>query len=326
MRQFPEVVPKSLLVKIPEKMEWLDAYVCSLESALEQTPKVFQSVCVNLAVNVSFRVVDHVVAVIANESVIRLQLVAEKGRASGNVILHFFMDCFLAAIRKNLCTDFATAFQDSHDNCFVVRATYNDSSMVNVGMHVTRFSADESFVNFDFAAASAEFQKRLSLHRQANPVKHEPRGLLGDAERTPNFVGTDSVLAVRNQPYCDEPFVETERRILKDSPDLCAELPMAVDTLALPLALIRKERHILPSASGADNAVRPAQAHHELEAVIWVCEVDDGLLECLWLIHVSHLSQMYSLRSDLSSILLPEMASESCFQGLTGISNRGTVD
>jgi hypothetical protein len=34
--------------------------------------------------------------------------------------------------------------------------------------------------------------------------------------------------------------------------------------------------------------------------------VDDGLLECLWAFHVSHLAQGYAFRSDLSSILLPQ--------------------
>ena len=76
---------------------------------------------------------------------------------------------------------------------------HDDSPMVNVGVHVASLSADESFVNFDFASASAKFQKRLSLHRETDSVKHEPCGLLSDAERTVDFVGANTIFAIRKR-------------------------------------------------------------------------------------------------------------------------------
>ena len=50
----PVVKPKSLFVDVAEQVERLDIHVGSLESAFEQTPEVFQSVRVNLTVNVPF--------------------------------------------------------------------------------------------------------------------------------------------------------------------------------------------------------------------------------------------------------------------------------
>ena len=58
MLQFAEVKPEYLFVQIPEQVEWFDAHVSAFQSALEQTPKVLQSVCVNLTVNVTFGIMQ----------------------------------------------------------------------------------------------------------------------------------------------------------------------------------------------------------------------------------------------------------------------------
>src|SRR6266436_7198748 len=42
-------------------VEWLDADVRSLQSALDQTPEILQPVCVHLPVNVFLRMVDNLV-------------------------------------------------------------------------------------------------------------------------------------------------------------------------------------------------------------------------------------------------------------------------
>jgi hypothetical protein len=59
MWQFAKVVAENLFVKVAEQMEWLDANIGSLQLALEQTPEVFESVGVNLPVNVPLGVVDN---------------------------------------------------------------------------------------------------------------------------------------------------------------------------------------------------------------------------------------------------------------------------
>src|ERR1700730_11761577 len=55
------VVAEHLFIQVAEQMEWLDAYVCSLESTFKQTPEVFQSVGMDLPVNVLFGMVDDLV-------------------------------------------------------------------------------------------------------------------------------------------------------------------------------------------------------------------------------------------------------------------------
>jgi hypothetical protein len=63
-------------------------------------------------------------------------------------------------------------------------------------------------------------------------------------------VGTDAILAVRNQPDSDKPLVEGERGILKDSPDLDGELFPSVLALAFPHPASREESHIIPAKVG----------------------------------------------------------------------------
>jgi hypothetical protein len=45
----PIVETESLLVEIPEQVEWFDADICALQSAFQQTPEVFESVGMNLS-------------------------------------------------------------------------------------------------------------------------------------------------------------------------------------------------------------------------------------------------------------------------------------
>ena len=152
-----------------------------------------------------------------------------------------------------------------------------------VGVHESGRTTNESLVYFDFAVRSTEFQERAILHCKTDAVKHEPSRLLSDAKSTAHFIGTDSVLAVRNHPNSNKPLVQANRRILEDSPDLDRKLPMMMDGLALPLALILQEHNIITLTSGAGNdAIGPAELDHELQAIVGVGEVDDGLLKSLW--------------------------------------------
>ncbi len=216
------------------------------------------------------------------------------------------LESVLFTIANHSGADFSATLQNPHHGGLVFSASLSNPALVFVGVHESGSATDKSFVYFHFAIGTAEFQERAVLHRKTDAMEHEPCGLLSDAKSATRFVGTDPVLAVGNHPNSNQPLVERKRRILKDSPDLDRELPFGVDALALPLALILEEHNIIATASRTDNlAVMPAKPNHELEAVVGVCEMDDCLLESLGLFHVLHLSQDYSSRSDLSSILLP---------------------
>lgn len=283
---FPHVVAESLFVEVPEKVERLDADVCSLESSLQEAPEVFKGVGVDRATNVLHGMVDGLVDVVAVESLVREKRVGIDDAASVNVLSDFALNVRLADVRSDQGTNHPATLDHTEYRSLVAGTVHGDAALADFFVHVARATADIGFVNFDFATGTAELYERIGLHGETDAMQHEPRGFLGDAERPVNFVGADAVLAVGDHPNGDKPLIERERRVLKDSPDLYRELLARMLRLALPHAPSGNETNIFASASWALDAIGPAALDHELEAVVRVGEVNDGLLQGLWLSHL----------------------------------------
>ncbi|HUL35370.1 MAG TPA: hypothetical protein VL128_15905, partial [Candidatus Eisenbacteria bacterium] len=179
--------------------------------------------------------------------------------------------------------DFSATFQNPHNSGLVFGASLSNPALVLVSVHESGSAANESFVYFDFAIGTAEFQERAILHCKSDAMEHEPCGLLSDAKCAANLVRANAILAVCNHPNCDEPFVERKSGILKDSSHFAGELFASVFAFAFPHPASRDESHIITATSRAFDAIRPAPRHDEVEAVVGVGEVLDSLLESLWL-------------------------------------------
>ena len=303
VRQFPEVVPEHLFVQIPEQMELFHARVSSLEAALEQAPEVFESVSVNLSVNVLFGVVnDLVLESLFPESLIRHERIGVDRTPRFDVGTNGRLESVFFATAYNRPANFSTAFQNADDGHFVFCAGLSNPALTLLGVHEASGTANESFVYFDLAPTSAEFQYRTILHCEPDAVKHEPCGLLSHTESASDFIGADAVLAVRNHPNSDKPFVERKCGILKDSSDFARKLFAGVLCLAFPHAPSRDKANVFTSASWAFDAIGPAALNHEVEAVVSVSEVQDGLLECSWLFHGVPHTQNCSRNALLSQV------------------------
>ena len=153
-------------------------------------------------------------------------------------------------------------------------------------MHVARLATDESFVGFDFAAQLAAV---LALQGQAEARQHEPRGLLSHAERTGQFVRTNAVLAVGEQPEGRKPLLETERGILEDGSNLEGELSAGMLRVALVPALSLKVGNFVGTAGRAHNrTVRPSDRFDGLAAVGVIREEQDCFAEGLGFVRGRH--------------------------------------
>jgi hypothetical protein len=286
VRQSTEVVAEHLFIEIPKQVKWFYAHVGSFQSALEQAPEILQSVCVDLSIDVLLGMVDGLVdEILLLESLIGQERIGVDRAACFDVSANLGLQVMLAPSRNHHCADFAAAFQNTEYGSLVFGASLSNPATMLLGVHVSRCAADESFVYFNFAPIPAEFQNRAVLHCKPDAVKHEPCGLLSDAESASNFIGTDAVLTVGNQPEGDKPLVERERRILKDGSYFAGELFAGVLCFTFPHAPSRDETNVFASASGALDTVRPAALDYELEAVVSVSEIQDGLLESFWLSH-----------------------------------------
>jgi hypothetical protein len=155
-------------------------------------------------------------------------------------------------------------------------------------VHVPCKAADESFVCFNNLSTAADFHERTALHSKSDSVEHKPCRLLSDANSPTEFIRTYSILTVGQHPNGSQPLVEGDRRILKDSPGLDAELPFGVDALALPFPLIFEEASVLAATSGADDTFGPSQTDHVGQRVSRIREVLYCFLECSWLSHFVH--------------------------------------
>lgn len=301
--EFPQVVAENLFVQIPEEMELFDADVSAFQLALEKAPEVFESVGVNLSVNVPFRMVhDLMLEVLMLEHIVGVESVSVDRAVCFDVTANLGIKNGFAAIWNDRCANFSTAFQHSHDWSLVFGASFRDAATALLRVHESCSATDEGLVYFNLFAASTNLPQWFLVHRKPNSVKHEPRRLLSDAQSASNFIGTDSVLAIRKHPHSNQPLVERNRGIFHDGSDLHGELPLGVFLFALPHPASGDESHVSPATSRAGNAIGPATRHHELDAVVRVGEMLDGLLESFGLAHGVPHYQKYARNALLSQV------------------------
>jgi hypothetical protein len=82
----PVIETECLFVNVAEQMVWLNAHIGPIDPALEQAPKVFHPICVNLPIDVSYGVVNNLVNKLAIQSFIGLQRIAVE-RGTGDQML-----------------------------------------------------------------------------------------------------------------------------------------------------------------------------------------------------------------------------------------------
>ena len=95
---------------------------------------------------------------------------------------------------------------------------------------------------------------------------------MAHADTTMQFIGTDAIFAVGDEPHCNEPFVQAKRSVFKNCANLDAELPFTILT-AIHVALI--EARIVTGAMRADNAVRVGHLHGEMAGNVGIGDVVD---------------------------------------------------
>src|ERR1051326_4100072 len=179
------VVPENLFVEVAEKMKWFDVNVGALQTALEQTPEVFQTVRVHLAVYIPFGMVNRFVCVIAVQSLVRQESISVDRALRFHVCANSGLQFMCPAIWNDTGLNLTTAFQYSHNRRFALHATVNNFKLALVSVHETRRTADEGFIYFYFLAAPTNLHEVLvmqllpttrvrqePLHRREHGVRH----------------------------------------------------------------------------------------------------------------------------------------------------------
>src|SRR5439155_2093351 len=270
----------------PEQMKRFDAHVGALDGPLEERPEILAPVRVDLAVDVGFRMVDHVVGVVAMQTGVGLQGIAVHGRARFDVGPDGALQFALLTILQHdgahgAVSVLAVPIQQAHHGDLAdhrLADGYLQTALL-VGVHVPRFAADEGFVDFDRAR---DLLEALVLDGEPQPMQHEPRGLLRHVDVAGDFVAADAVLAVDEHPQRRQPLVQADRAVLENRPDLHGELLFAAPAFPQRASAHPVGRFGSGATARAFGAVRPPERGDERNAGFDIGEVFDRAEQGVW--------------------------------------------
>src|SRR5271165_3608978 len=108
-------------------MKWFDTNVASSDAALQETPEVFESVGVNLPINVFLGVVNDFVGIFLSQSIVGCQSIGVQGRASFDVLFNASLECRSLSVWDYYSPNFAATRQRSKYNGLVFSASTSDA-------------------------------------------------------------------------------------------------------------------------------------------------------------------------------------------------------
>lgn len=281
-RKCPHVEAESLLVTVSEKMPRLDLDVRSFECSLEQREEILGHIDRDSTSHeFTRRMIDGGVVVCRSKSLACRAGVRVEERIPFDVSKNITLQRFSIGPTNDERSNIAIPLNDRLDRFFANSPTSVDGLLSTFGVHVFCFPADIGFVGFDLAI---EFLERVGFHRKPNPMKHEPRCLLRDTNRSTEFVTADSVATVRDRPDGNKPLVETEWRVLEDGPDLHRELFLTRCFIALdrPRPRCNFLARFVAALRTNDHARGPLDFAHEVIAMSGNLEVSDGVEQRFW--------------------------------------------
>src|SRR5580704_11462313 len=221
-----------LLINVSLKVNGINADISSLQTALKQAPEVFHPVHVYAALNIAFRFVDDLVCVESGrQALIGVVFVGVESGARFNIRQNVCVNIIVLPRRRNSSLYAALSLKQAENNRLVSLLTILLHAGSLCPMHVNHFSANEGFISLNLIA---QHRGLIVAKRKADAMKHRPCRLLANPSGAVEFIRAISVLAVGQHPHRHEPLVETNRGVLKNRPNLDAELRFGVPSLTLP--------------------------------------------------------------------------------------------
>jgi len=314
------VESERLFIKVAEQMKRLNAHIGAAQGSLHEAPKVLNAVGMDDATDVFFGVIDNLVNVGVGQVRIGGQGVGKHFAARDHILPDFGGQARASAVRDDASPNRAMTVwpmpsQETKHGGLVDSTCPGDLGDTLVFVHVTGLATDECFVHFNLPT---EWDGELVLHSEPDAMHHEPSGLLGDAQGATDFIGGNAILVIDDHPHSGEPFVQPERAILEDGPNLDRELTLGMPALATPKTPSSDKANLNATAGWAGNTVRPAENHHKGKASVGISEIPDGFEQGFgFVLHDCALLQIESItaKPSVSSRLLP-------LQGLWGQAER----
>src|SRR6266404_3165463 len=254
-------------VQITVKVLRADPMVDSEHLPLEVRPRALQPVDMAEVVADVFTeaVVDGVVVEPAFQADVARGLIAHDVGAGLNVLNHLPLYRLGAQIVHPHRADIAIAFHHAEHGGF---SSYRPCVLPLPFVFVALFAADEGFVDFDHPAE--RLVEGFGFRRLAEAMRHEPCGLLSDANIASKLSAGDTLLVTGDQPDSNEPLFQWQLCILENRSDLDREPLSAV--AALVRFVVREVVDFRAAAVGTERPARPADRAEVPDAALLVWE------------------------------------------------------
>src|SRR5439155_7362309 len=285
---------EALFVEIAKHMEWFNANVGPFDTALQETPEVFNAIGVNHSINISFGVPHEGMSeAFGTKSLIGSVFIGIDRRSRlnrfPNNLAHFITPRFRNHASLNFASPVFISFKKTKDRSFARASSPPMKFCFSFRLvHVASEATDIGFINFNFTAEGLD---NITLHRKSDAVKHEPCGFLRDADVTMNLIRANTILAIGNHPHCKNPFIQRDWRIFKNCPGFNRKLPLGVSRLALKLLTRCNECRILTTTHGTGwLPIWPVNRSKIFNAVHGIGEVFNRVFQCFWCLHDERVS------------------------------------
>src|SRR5208282_2021654 len=118
-RLLPQIVPEHLFVQVPKQMERLHADIGALQSALQDAPEVFQTVCVDAPVNITLRMVHNLVREpVPLQFIVGREVVSVDGGPLLDMAMNLPLYMVSATARNYFGANFSATLQHPQDSSF----------------------------------------------------------------------------------------------------------------------------------------------------------------------------------------------------------------
>src|SRR5581483_8967261 len=276
----PVVVAEGVLVQVRLKVLGGDAMIDAADSALQQRPKPFDGVRVNVPIDVDVLAMVNAPMVIAllRQRLVGVGLIGVDDGLFEHLGCDFVEHCTLDVVGHDFGRD---------GSRLTVHPTLRESKHLGLALNAAldagsassaspvRFAADVGLINLDGAFGN----RRVALiHERADAVEHAPRRLVGHAKLALKLFRGDTAASAGHQVERVEPQAKRRGRILKDGSGHRVLAVPAVFTrirgaVVVPVVL----RHLV--ALWAVNPVRIELAYQPIKAGSIVREITVKLKE-----------------------------------------------
>src|ERR1022692_3831964 len=153
----PIVVAESLFVYVAEQMKRLDRNVGSADATFQAGPKILDAVGVDVAVHVSFGMVDDLVIVLGQGVIVGRGFIGVYGRSGFDIFFDILGERLALGFADHFCGHFAVALKQplngglANGTASLPAHDFRFPALV----HVPGLAADEGFVHFNLTAKFA---------------------------------------------------------------------------------------------------------------------------------------------------------------------------